>query len=485
MSLVGCNGGGGPSPRPIDSTAATTTVNQRVDQLIVGLADSTAQLDTTDSTSVASQGISSALGSSSCPSATPPASGPTKTATGAIDDAPGSTTQGLDDLLRRIASEAKDHVFRQELVEVEDGNQVIYKVDPSSACGSSASCVDNLTRNPIRFVVTANSDDSLDVALWVGADHRQPGTAVLSPSRLSLRVDLAQALAALRLFVAADQQGDLPDRLSGVVEASIDKRSTSDFVVSWSVLDAFDLLVGQAKGKPVAVTVQASSPTAQVTIDSAANTLGYVMNLGAVDVHVAGAAVCGDTCGSQERTGTFAGHLGGWTGQFTLAQGASELTFAGLGLGNDTSYVALNDDRLGTLDVNPNDGRKLSMTFKKTDGGTLVTFDPVLDIKLALMLNKLSQSLRVDMPDWLSNEVFEVMLGGAAKPSILVPGAGCSATGSTPPKSQLQVVSGDLKLSASGLASAVDVGAGMCLLPVDGVDSKANPFSQVKSGTCQ
>jgi hypothetical protein len=209
------------------------------------------------------------------------------------------------------------------------------------------------------------------------------------------------------------------------------------------------------------------------------------MDLRAVDVQVAGAAVCDDECGSKEQTGTFSGHLGGLSGGVALSKGATEVTFTGLGLGNDTSYVALNNDRLGTLDVNPNNGRKLAVNFKKTAEGTLVTFDPALDIKLAFMLSKLSESMRVDMPDWLYDEVFDVMLGGAPKPSVLVPAPTCDASGNSTSKDQIKVVTGNLHLSSTSLATPVDVPAGMCLLPVDGADSDSNPMSQLKAGVCQ
>ncbi len=471
-------GGAGtvPSPRPIDSTEATTSVNQRVDELIVGLADSTAQLDTSNSTTVVTQGANSALGSSSaCPTSTS-ADG---SSSGTID------TQGLDDFLNQVAKEAKDHVFREEFVELKDGNQVVYKIDPAAACGTNTSCAQKLTANPVRFLVTANTDDTLNVSLLVGEARDIPGTAVLGPEKLSVRVDLAEAMAAVRLYMTADDQKNLPDHLNGVIEGALEKRADSDFAISTSVVEKFDLLVGQAKGKPVAVTVLPSSPTTQLTLDSITNTVGYSANLGAVDVQVAGAAVCDDTCGTKEQAGTFSAHLGGFTGAFSTRKAATELTFSGLGLGNDTSQVALNGDPLGTLDVNPNNGRQLSVNLKKTAEGTLVTFDPALDLKLAMMLNKLSESLRVNMPDWLESEIFDVMLGGAAKPSVLVPAPACDAYGDVTSKSELEVVTGNLTLSESSVPGSVSVAAGMCLLPVDGVDSQANPFSRVRAGTCQ
>jgi len=488
LFVGGCDSGsnGGTSPRPIDSTESTAAMNQRVDELIAGLADSTARLNTTGSTTVASDSINTALGSSPACS---PAGGSTGASTtpngGTVDSVPASTTQGLDDLLHRAAQEAKDHVFREEFVETKDGNQVVYKIDPASACSSNATCFEKLTANPVRFAVTANSDDTLNVSLLVGQARLSPGTAVLGPKKLSVRVDLAKAMAALRLYMNADDQANLPERLSGVFEGSLEKRAENDFAMSESLIEKFDLLVGQAKGKPVAVTVQPSNPIAKLTLNSATNTLGYSANLGAVDVQVAGAAVCDDTCGAQEQNGTFSAHLGGFTGDFAVTQGATDLTFSGVGLGNDTTHVDLNNSPLGTLDVNANNGRNLTVNFKKIAEGTLVTFDPALDIKLALMLNKVSESLRVDMPAWLSNEVFEVMLGGGAKPSVLVPAPTCDPNGGTTTKSQVKVVSGNLNLSETSMATSVTVAAGMCLVPVTGTDSKATPFSRLQSATCQ
>jgi|SRR5450631_765592 len=475
---IGAGSGGvtgtAPSPRPIDSTEATLSVNQRVNELIVGLGDSTAQLDTTNSTTVATDGINSALGSSS---ACPGNAG--NLSSGNID------TEGLDDFLHQIAKEASDHVFREELVELKDGNQVIYKINPVSACGTNKTCVDKLTATPLRFVVTANSDDTLNVSLLVGEARHAPATAVLGPKQLSVRVSLAEAMEAVRPFLSAADQKNLPEHLSGVIGGALEKRADYDFAISTSVVEKFDLLVGQAKGKPVAVTVLPSNPTALLTLNSVTNTLGYTTNLGAVDVQVAGAAVCDDSCGTKEKAGTFSGHLGGFTGEFSTRKAATDLTFSGLGIGSDAANVALNGDPLGTLDVNPQSGRKLSVNFKKTAEGTLITFDPALDIKLAMMLNKLSESLRVDMPAWLADEIFDLMLGGAAKPSVLLPAATCDAWGDVTSKSQVQVVSGNLSLSSSSLTIPVVVPASMFLVPIDGSNSKANPFSRVRASTCQ
>lgn len=478
FSLVACTSdqGGGTSQRPLDSPEATSSVNQRIDDLVAGLSKSSAQMDTTDSTTVATESTSSIF-SSSCGGSSGSAS--------TIDDIPKSTTKALDEFLGKAAKEAKEHVFREEFVERKDGNMVVYKINPVSVCGSSSECVSKLTENPVRFPVTANSDDSLNIVLLVGQAEHAPAAARLGTTAVSARVNLAEVMDTIRLFAKTEDQASFPERLTGVLELALEKRTDSEFALSGSVIEKFDLLVGQAKGKPVAVTVQPSDPTWELTLNSATNTLGYAVNLGAVDGSVAGAAVCNSRCGSKERSGTFSGHFGGYSLKTSISRAATELTVSDIGFGNETSYVDLNNDRLGALDVNANNGRKYSMTYKKTAEGTLVTFEPALDMKLALMLNKLSDSMRVDMPSWLNDEIFEVMLGGTAKPSVLIPAATCNPDGSLTSKSQLQVVSGELTVSSKALPGKVTVNAGMCLLPVDGTNGDDNPVSRFKAGTCQ
>jgi hypothetical protein len=336
----------------------------------------------------------------------------------------------------------------------------------------------------VRFSVTASSDGSLNLSALFGEFRLAPATAVLGPQKLSVHVDLGAALSAVRLYTSTADQEDLPERLTGLVDVSLEKLASYNFAVGVSLVQRLDLLVGQAKGKSVAVTA-APANLSLVTLNSATNTIDYAADFGAVDVQVAGAAICDDACSTKEQTGTFAGHVGGFTVGAGVRKAATEVTFSGFGLGADASQVTLNGDPLGTLDVNASNGRKLSVGIKKVSDGTLVTFDPALDIKLAVLLNKLAESLRVDWPDWLSDEIFDVILGGAAKPSVLVPNPTCNSHGDVTSKSQLKVVTGTLNLSAMSLAAPVTVAAGMCLLVADGADREVHPFSQVQAGICQ
>lgn len=486
LSGLACESEQAPSveQRPIAAEDATNTVTQRVDSMLTGLSEASAELDTTDSTTVATDGLSTAMGNSRCSDSD--SNNVATQSTNAVDAVPESTTRALSDALIEIRDEAKAHVFRQDLVESEDGNRVVYKVVPAEICDGDSECVQRLTQNPLRFAVTANQDDSLNVALLVGEERHAPATAVLSENKLAAKGNLAEVMDSLRLFMSVEEQKELPDTLQGVVEWSIEKRGEGDFVFSASVLERVDLKMGQAEGKPVSISVQPSSPTTQIGINSFTNTIAFRQNVGAMDVSAAGAAVCDDLdCGDKERAGTFGLHLGGFTGEFEITGGATELTFSGLGLGSTTSSLSIDGQTLVGLDLNPDQGRKFSMNFKKTDGGTLVSFEPALDLSLALTLTNLSESMRVDMPDWLFNEVFDVTLGGAPKPALLIPVPSCNPDGTSTAKEQLKVATGSLTLDATSLPNPVVVGANQCLLPVESTASEPHPFSLLTAGVCE
>lgn len=486
LCVTGCSSTSGSSvtQKPIDSSQATATTNARIEQILTGLADAASSLDTTSSTTIATDALVIATGSNRCGNSD---SSAVNTTSDGVDSVPKSTTSALGDLVRRVRDEAKSHVFREELVESDDGRQVVYRVDPTEACNGNAECLDKLTTNPLRFAVTSNTDDSLNVALLVGQDRHNPATALLSETKVSVRGNLGEYMDAIRLYMTAEQQKNLPEKLAGVTEWSLEKRGEGDFALTSSIIERFELLTGQAKGKPVSVTMQPSSPTSQVTINSVTNTIGFRENIGTIDVSAAGTAVCNSSmnCGTQEQSGTFGLHLAGLTGEFAATAHATDLTFSNLGLGSESSYLASNGRQLTTVDVNPNAGRRFSMNFSKTAEGTLVTFEPALDLRIAMAMSNLSDSMRVDLPEWLANEVFDVTLGGAPKPSVLVPATTCDANGQPQTKEQLEVVAGSLQLKATSIPNSIDATAGMCLVPVSSSASQPHPFSLVAAGTCQ
>src|SRR5690606_1820428 len=74
-----------------------------------------------------------------------------------------------DDALREFGDVLKNEVFRDELIESDDGSRVVYRLEPEVVCSEDdLECQQELTETPVRFAVTRHEDDSLRVVLQVG-----------------------------------------------------------------------------------------------------------------------------------------------------------------------------------------------------------------------------------------------------------------------------------------------------------------------------
>ena len=455
-----------------DSTETTELGTGRVDALLGDLADSVGAMEGDVGTGLITESTESAMNS------------------GCTDS--GSSTAELDlseleQVIRDARQFAEDNIFREEFVESDDGTTVVYLIDPATACEEDADCVSKLTESPLRFAVNVLDDDSLSVRMLVGTDQHNPGSARLSDQALGLSVDLRELLNTVQLFMDEEERESLPNTLKGVLDLTLTQNAEQDFSLALSLVEDLELEVESEPGEIVTVNVGASQPTSEIRLNANTNALSWRQNLATVDVGVAGSLLCGEdsNCSTQEEQGTFRLHLAGVTGELDATLGSDEFVISGCGFGDETSYAALDDTQLVSMDLNPSSGRTLNIGFTDTAEGILVTFEPELDLAVATALSNLSESLRVDMPDWLFDEVFDVTLGGDPKPSILIRPPECDEFGEPIGDGQVEVAAGTLTLAATSLETPVTVEAGMCVVGVDSGKDEPHPFESVGAGVCE
>lgn len=460
-------------PVATDAEQATAFTNDRATALIDGLADAMAAVDTSRGTSVVDDGAA-AVFDNDC-------AGP-----GTVDTSDLLDLGGLEDTLRELRSFLEEEVFRPEFVESDDGRTVTYLIDPASACDDDVDCVSKLNTNPLRFAVNVLDDGSVLVHMLVGTARQNPVTLRMSDTALGLRADLGEAMGAVTLFVDPAERDELPSTLEGVVELALVKDAEGVFTLGLSLLEDLRLEVEPEPGKAVSVNVEASRPTSELHLDANAKSLSWRQNLATMDIAAAGSLFCEDDsdCGTKERTGTFRLHLAGATGLLSATDGSNSVSLAACGLGDETSFVALNDERLVSVDLNPNTGRTLDVQFADTAEGIVVSFEPELDLSVAVALTHLSDSLRVDLPDWLSDEIFDVTFGGDPKPSVLIRRPEC-LDGVQIGDSQVQVTQGTLAFAATSLGEPVTVEAGMCVIDTDSSEEDPHPFTTIAAGICE
>jgi hypothetical protein len=325
----------------------------------------------------------------------------------------------------------------------------------------------------------------------------------LNDGLIDITADLADFLDFLRRRLDASEREELPERLLGKVSVRMVRDGAGRATISFAIPEALSMDLNTDDG-PVLVRVAAAENAASLTLDSDADTVEVAMDVGAIDVTTPGNVLCdtevssigsadpGDPnggeeiieesgCGPEEENGQLDWHLAGASASvISSAQAADSWTISGVGLGGDTTYLNLNDQSLVGYDLNANEGRKISITVTEEADSTVVTFEPALNMKLAMQLNRLSDELKVDLPTWLMDEVFDVTFGGPAKKSVRIPRIeDCGGSGAE----QIEVAEGNLMLNASSLANPINIEAGMCLVEAD--PDAEHPFEVIGAGVCQ
>lgn len=409
----------------------------------------------------------------------------------------------LEDAMDEVLDLALSDILKDEWIESDNGTTVVFRLNAASYCEDNEWCLDDLQENPVRASAIKTADGTYVVEILVGTEESRVATLRLSDGLMDMSADLADLLTFLERTVDSSAAKDLPEFLLGKVSVRVQKDGSGRSTVSFGITEALAMDLDTDDG-PVNVQVAAAPNAGTFSLDSTTNTVEVAMDLGAVDVKTPAKVLCGgttavlidpndsdssdddtssenDSCGEIEENGRLAWHLAGASAAVVSSPSASDSwTVSGIGLGDDTTHWDLNGEPLAAYDLNATEGRKVSITITEESASTLVTFEPALNMKLAMQLNRLSDELKVDMPDWLMDEIFDVTFGGPAKKSVRIPKvAGCGGTGAE----QVEVVEGSLELNASSLSSPITVEAGMCLVERD--SESEHPFEAFGTGVCE
>jgi hypothetical protein len=157
-----------------------------------------------------------------------------------------------------------------------------------------------------------------------------------------------------------------------------------------------------------------------------------------------------------------------------------ELLIEGIGLGDDSSIVRLDDHELLSIDLNADSGRRADVSVRPAAGGGLPTFafDPGLDLVVAFDLRPLAEAGDA-VDSGTLHETYEIAFAGehpAWQPIADDPIAGTGGA--------LRIADGTLRLSTTAVPSAVVVPSGRCLLS-DPVEAGEHPvLGGLTSGEC-
>jgi len=247
---------------------------------------------------------------------------------------------------------------------------------------------------------------------------------IVTPDIVAVRAPLAP-LATWGDTASADlRSGEvvLPD-VEGTATAVIRKAATGHMTGSFGVSG---LRVVTDPGAPDEARYQASGDCIGMQVALGPKSEGSLVatHLGVIDADLAGSSHCPDltSCGEKERTGRFAYHAGNVSA--ILAQppeGSGQDVSLQLATGErSTASVAGDEFASGALGADASGGH-VATTVSSDEQSFLVTFEPSLDIGAAMTISAFSDEMRLDLPSWLSDEIFDLTFGGEPVGSIRVP----------------------------------------------------------------
>lgn len=308
--------------------------------------------------------------------------------------------------------------FFADAVVVEAGSTLRLAFHECTSCGEPLGAAPSY----IDAQLTSDGVLLISVELTEGADWTE--TVIVTPDVVAVRAPLGP-LATWGDTASADlRSGDLvlPD-VEGTATAIV--RKTQAGVITGSV-GLSGLRVVTEAGTPDEARFQTSTDCVgfQVALGPRSGGSAVAARLGVVDADWAGSLHCPSesSCGEKERTGRFGYHLGDVSAILAQPPEASgqDVSLA-LGTGErSTASVAGDEFASGGLGAD-GDGGAVTTSVSSDDQSFVVTFEPALDMAGAMTISAFSDEMRLDLPSWLSDEIFDLTFGGDPVGSIRVP----------------------------------------------------------------
>ena len=146
-------------------------------------------------------------------------------------------------------------------------------------------------------------------------------------------------------------------------------------------------------------------------------------------------------------------------GQLRFDGNADTLALQNATLGDETMTIRVNGDQIIGVDLNPEDGRAVSLTISSAEGDNIkFQLAPLLDVHVALTFKHIWEVFvdeREDLPEVLADDVLGIRFAGSGTPILETIGDDDGR--------QMRVSSGVLTFSSPNMDADVVIGEGMCM----------------------
>ena len=349
-----------------------------------------------------------------------------------------------------------------EAVEISSGETLRLSFHPQ--CDD---CDEPAGKDPFFVNAQLTNDGVLVMQIELAEGKASTQKFIITPDAIVVEADLASYSQWLSESSSDTRSGDIViPNVTGTI-TSISRKEEGGGISSTLGISGYTLDTRPGESDSITATANARCMGMHAAIDSRTGGAQVAAQLGDLTVTVPGSVHCDSaSCGDKESTQDWVYSLGGVSiaveqpgddSENELRLNVQAETSSKASLGGDVFAEGGPgvDGKGGTLGLEVDTGPE----------GHLVTFQPALNLGGAMTISNFSDRFRLDLPDWLQDEIFDVTFGGDPTASVFVPArAQCNddsvnPDGMDPPEPQrreLRVRSGALEATTgSGLKTAV------------------------------
>lgn len=330
------------------------------------------------------------------------------------------------------------------------------------------SCAEGLASHPLFLTARMTNDGVLVAEVDLGHGQAWSRTLYVTPDAAVVQASLAQYSTWSADVTAATPDTDaIAPHIEGTVTAVIRKDNAGGISATVGVSDlSFDAQPGQAE--TVRGRVLDDCVGFHFGLSGGSGEAQWAWELGNFELTVPGAVNCAvPECGTAEREQDWVYTLGGVsaTAEQPGPVEPENLRLQVVAQSASRARVGQNEFARGGIGK-LGEGGRLGLSVDKTAEGFWVTFNPALELGGAMTITAFSEQLRMNLPDWLQNEIFDVTFGGDPRAQVFVPAREPCAEypeydPTPPPRRSVQVVSGELRATRNN--GDLFAGPGTCV----------------------
>ena len=337
-------------------------------------------------------------------------------------------------------------------------------------CDGDAECARPIDEAQIRVVVTSPEEGDIDFDILIGPDRDNPVSGSVHDDLLAAELDLGGVKGAAEHLanLSGEDFGDFPTTFEGRLRAELRVDSADQVAIALSVLNAIDVA-----GGGYTFSLAPSSPAIELIANGTTETLGLLVDIGALDATAPYVVNdFGDDGGGVSTEYAAKVHLGGLSATSLLS--GDLIAVQNIGLGDDTSTIELDGQQVLAVDLNKDDGRRMTAVFElQSDDNLKVVLDPVLDL---LVKTNFVGMDAIDVDPTLIKETLRVLVDGDDAPSMMLGEDG------------MKMLTGAMTITTEEANVTLAVAEGQCLLPVEEDALSAgdlHPLEELQPGACQ